>query len=266
MTEPTDRLWQSMTTVDARQLARLDPVVLLPLAAVEQHGPHLPLSTDLEIGLGILAHALSVLPADRLVKVLPAQPIGASLEHERFPGTISLESDVLAHVIFAQGASVARSGAKRLVVFNSHGGNRHVLEQAGLRLRHEFGMLVVLANYFEFERPADLELPDAEWQHGLHGGAVETAMMMYLKPELVRTGELERRRSFSEDLEGKLRHIGAATSVPFSWLAGDLHESGAAGDATLASAELGQRLVEHYGRVLAEVIGDAAAFPLERLA
>jgi creatinine amidohydrolase len=266
MTERSDRSWQSMTTVEAQHLGALDPVVVLPLAAIEQHGPHLPLSTDLDIALGVLEYAVERLPPDCPVRVLPPQAVGASLEHARFAGTLSLDSDLLARIIHAQGTAVARAGARRLVLFNSHGGNRHVLDGAGVPLRHQCGLLVVLANTFDFPRPAGVNLPEAEWRHGLHGGAVETAMMLHLRPALVRMNEAHRRVSFAEELERTLRHVGADTHVPFAWLAGDLHASGATGDASLATAEDGRRLVEHYGQLLAEVIQDVRAFPMDRLA
>lgn len=265
MTDHSDRRWASMTTVEAAGLGAVDPVVVLPIAAIEQHGPHLPLSTDLDIALGVLNEALGRLTSDVPVRVLPALPVGASLEHLRFAGTLSLDSELLANVIYALGAAIARTGAKRLVLFNGHGGNRHVVERAGLRLRHECGLLVVLANYFDFLRPSSVELPDAEWRHGLHGGAVETSMMLHLRPDLVRLSEARRQASFAEDLEGTMRHVGAGTRIPFVWLAGDLHPSGATGDATLATAAIGEQLVTHFGGLLADVILDVRAFPLDRL-
>jgi creatinine amidohydrolase len=260
-----NRRWASMTTVEAARLAEVDPVVVLPLAAIEQHGPHLPLSTDFDITRGVLEEALSSLPTELPVRVLPELPVGASLEHQRFAGTLSYDSELLATVIHALGADVARTGARRLVLFNGHGGNRHVVERAGLRLRHECGLLVILANYYDFARPENVNLPESEWRHGLHGGAVETSMMLHLRPDLVRRDELRRWKSFGEELEGRLRHVGANTRTPFVWLAGDLHASGVTGDATLASAAIGERLVKYFGGLLADVIRDAHAFPVDRL-
>ncbi len=260
-----DRRWAAMTTTEAARLADLDPVVVLPVAAIEQHGPHLPLSTDLDIGVGVLEHALARLAAGVAVRVLPAIPVGASLEHTRFAGTLSVDSELLANVVHAVGLGVAKASVKRLVVFNSHGGNRCAIERAALRLRHDCGMLVVMASYFDFPRPPDSGLPEVEWRHGLHGGAVETSMMLHLKPDLVRMTAFGRHASFAGELEGTMRHLGADTFVAFAWLAGDLHPSGATGDATLATAEIGRRLVEHFGGVLAAVIEDARVFPLDRL-
>jgi creatinine amidohydrolase len=265
MADGTIRWWQTQTTVEADAVEESDPVVVLPVAAIEQHGPHLPLSTDLEIGLGLLSEAFRQLPEDFPAWALPPQAIGCSREHTRFPGTLSLEPDQLAALIEAEGEALAQIGVRRLVLSNSHGGNRHALESAGLRLRDELGMLVVHASWFRFPRPDDVDLPDGEWRHGIHGGAVETAMMMHLRPDLVRTSEMTRAPSIGEELEDSLRHLAPEGSASFSWLAGDLNPGGVVGDATLADADLGVRFVSHYGKILAEVIEDARAFPLDRL-
>ncbi len=258
--------WGSLTSSEAEALAAADPVVVLPLGAVEQHGPHLPLATDLHIGLGLLERALRHLPDGFPLAVLPPQPVGASAEHARFPGTLSLEPALLAEVVHAHGRALARMGVRRLVLAGSHGGNRHVEDAAALRLREEHGMLVVKAAWYRFPRPGGLELPEGEWRHGLHAGALETAMMLALRPELVRTERAADAPSLGGELEATLRRVGPTGEAPFAWLAGDLHPSGAAGDATLADADLGERLVEHYGRVLADVLQDARDFPLDRLA
>ena len=259
------RYWQTLTTVDAAALESRDPVVVLPLAAIEQHGPHLPLSTDLDIGLGLLAEAFRHLGDDEPVWALPAQAIGASREHVHFAGTITLEPDLLIEIVCQQGMALAECGVRRLVVSNSHGGNRHVLDAAGLRLREEHGLLVVKANYFLLPPPEGVVLPDAEWRHGLHGGAVETAMMLHLRPDLVRTEATPTARSFGQDLAERMRRLGPKGAVSFSWLADDLNTSGVTGDARLGTAALGAKLVAHYGSALADAITDARAFPLERL-
>ena len=265
MADTSVRWWQTLTTVDAGAIEASDPVVVLPVAAIEQHGPHLPLSTDLEIGLGLLSEAFRRLPDDFPAWALPPQAIGCSREHARFPGTLSLEPDQLSALIEGTGEALAHIGVRRLVLSNSHGGNRHALEAAGLLLRDEVGMLVINASWFRFPRPEDVDLPDGEWRHGIHGGAVETAMMMHLRPDLVRTSAAAQARSLGEELEDTLRRVAPEGSTSFSWLAGDLNPEGAVGDATLADADLGARLVSHYGAVLAEVIEDAQAFPLDRL-
>jgi creatinine amidohydrolase len=259
------RWWQSFTTAEVANLASRDPVAILPLAAIEQHGPHLPLSTDLDIGLGVLAAAFQLLPDECPAWVLPPQALGASREHTRFPGTISLEPELLIAAIEAAGDALARDGVRRLVLSNSHGGNRHALDEAGLRLREEHQMLVVEASWFHFPRPTGVDLPEAEWRHGFHAGAVETAMMMHLRPELVHDDKIPQGRSLGEELESTLLRLRPEGVASFAWLAGDLNADGVVGDARRADPAMGARFVSYYGAVLAEVIGDALAFPLDRL-
>ncbi len=266
MSEHTIRYWQTLTTDDITNLAEQDPVVILPLAATEQHGPHLPLSTDLQIGMGLLAEAFVHLPSNFPAWVLPPQAVGTSSEHIHFPGTLSLDPDVLGEAIYQQGSAVAMCGMRRLVLSNSHGGNRQAMDIAGLRLREEHGLLVVKIHYFDFPPPEDVDLPDTEWRHGLHGGAIETAMMLHLHPELVRTGKVRNGHSLGEDLERTLRRLRPEGAAAFSWLAHDLNLSGIAGDARKANSKMGKHLVAYYGEVLADVIQDTKAFPLERLA
>jgi len=265
MSELALRLWQSLTSDEAARAAGGDPVMVLPVSAIEQHGPHLPLSTDYDIGAGLLEAALAQLPKEFAAWVLPAQVVGTSVEHTSFAGTLSLAPEHLTQVVCDLGVSLAAAGVRRLVLANSHGGNRHALDAAGLWLRRHHGMLVVEASYFRFERPDEPELDAAEWRHGLHGGALETAMMMYLHPERVRRNHIGDFRSLGLELESTLRRLGPEGSARFSWLAEDLNTAGAAGDARKASAALGERLVQHYARILSEVILDAGEFPLERL-
>ena len=257
--------WQSLTTRDIDDVVARDPVVILPLAAIEQHGPHLPLSTDLDIGLGLLTRAVGELPAGFPAFILPPQAVGTSEEHVGFAGTLSLAAEVLSSVIQQHGASLHACGVRRLVLSNRHGGNRHVIDDAALALRRRHRMLVVKANYFMFPRPTDVELPESEWRHGLHAGAIETAMMMHLRPELVRAPPERPGTSLGEELAMTLRHLGPEGVASFAWLAEDLDATGVAGDARLADAEKGRRLVAHYGGILAEVIRDARDFPLARL-
>ena len=241
-------------------------VVVLPLAATEQHGPHLPASTDVDIGRGILAAALDAIAGTARPEVLPMLEVGVSEEHESFSETRSITAEAMIETIVGIGSEVAERGVRRIVLANSHGGNRFAMEAAGLRLRRAHGMLVVKASWFRFDRPTDVALPDAEWRHGLHGGAVETAMMMHLHPDRVREDAIRDFVSLGRHLEGGLRRLEPEGQASFAWLAEDLHPAGVTGDARLATAGMGERLVRHYGQALADVLLDAADFPLERLA
>ena len=256
--------WQNLTSTELAGLVDETTVAVLPLAAIEQHGAHLPLSTDLDIGLGLLAAAAGQLESTRSVIVLPPLALGSSLEHTDFAGTLSLMPETAMAVIEALGEAVHRAGIQRLVLFNSHGGNKAVIDLAALKLRAAHGMLVVKANYFRFA-PPEQALPAEELRHGLHGGALETAMMLHLAPHKVRRDHLADAVS-----EGRLREQAGSTLGPegdagYAWMAQDLHPSGVTGNATLADADTGQRLVEHFGARLARVIEEAGRFDLTTL-
>ena len=262
---PHRRDWATLSQVDADAVAARDPVLVLPLGATEQHGPHLPTSTDADIGRGILDAALGMLSTEGEVWTLPAVSVGASLEHERFEGTESVSTEAMIASIVERGSALARMGVHRLVLFNSHGGNRHAMDAAALRLRADHDLLVVKASWFRFSRPTDVTLPEREWKHGLHGGALETAMMLHLRPDLVRREAIDDFPSLGARLERSLRRLGPEGEASFAWLAGDLNPEGVVGDARLATAAIGERLVRHYARVLADVILDARDFPIDEL-
>lgn len=264
-TDDPIRYWHSLSSPELGALIEKDPVAVLPLAAIEQHGPHLPLSTDLDIAMGLVRGAFRRLPSDFPALVLPALAVGASDEHMDLPGTLTVGTDLMTDLVRARGEDVSRTGIRRLVLLNAHGGNRAALESAGLTLRREEGLVVVKADYFRFPRPPDIELPPSEWRRGIHGGAVETAMMLHLCPDDVRLDRVADFESVDSDLEDDLERLTAGGPLAFSWLARDLHESGVVGDARLATARLGERLVAHYGTVLAELIRDARTFSLDRL-
>lgn len=257
--------WQDHTTVEIAAAAARDPVVILPLAAIEQHGPHLPLSTDLDIGLGLLEAAASRTDEAVLVLLLPPMVIGTSMEHEAFAGTLSLDPETALAVIAQYGAALDRAGMRRLLLCNSHGGNTQVMDLAGLRLRRDSGLLVVKYSYFHSPVPPDLPLSADELRHGLHGGAVETAMMLHLAPHAVRTDRMGDAVSLGYRLERELSRLSPEGPAGFSWMTQDLHPEGVVGNARLADAKLGARLVAHYAAEIAHVISDTARFPLDLL-
>ncbi len=253
--------WQDLCTTD---FARVDPqrtVALLPVSATEQHGPHLPLSTDAVINEGIVRAALARLPPDASVLVLPALAVGDSLEHTAFPGTLSAGLDALLALWLAVGRGVARAGVRKLVIFNSHGGQRALVDQAALRLRVRHAMLVVRAHSFALGMPEGLFEVD-ELAHGLHGGAVETSLMLHLRPDLVRREALAHFASAGAAMAAHGGLLGIEKPVGIGWMAQDLHPSGACGDAAQASADKGAALLQHAAARLAQLLGEVARQPL----
>lgn len=249
--------WQHLTAPELVEQARPDAVALLALGAIEQHGPHLPLSTDLDIACGLQAAALKRLGPELEVYVLPPLAIGASEEHTNFAGTLSLTAGQMSDQIAAIGAALHRSGLRRLVILNAHGGNIGWLGPAAIALRRRFGMLVVKANYMLFAAPAHLLGAD-ELRHGLHGGQAETAMMLHLHPERVRVDQIKRFASSAEQLPSDAL-LGPEGEAAWAWLAEDLNPAGVVGDAAAATAELGEQLIAFYGERLAQIITEAAA-------
>lgn len=248
--------WQDFTAPElARAAGSGEPLAVVLLAAVEQHGPHLPLSCDLDIGRGLLALARARLPRDFPLLELPSMPIGASEEHLGFAGTLSIPPEIAIATIESVGAAVAHAGIRRLVLFNSHGGNIAWMETAALRLRRRHGMLVIKLSYPRLGSPPGG--PDArELAQGIHGGALETALMRYFAPDKVREKHVANFRG-----PGHVGVVAPNGKVSHAWLAEDLNRAGAVGDASAGSAEMGAQLASFYADRMVEVFLQARDMP-----
>ena len=252
--------WEELSTVEFEALDKARAVAVLPIGAVEQHGPHLPVGVDAMHNESILERALELLPPSVLasgrdgdggvasishILALPTQRVGTSHEHLAYSGTLSLSSMLYIDVLVELGASVARSGVRKLVLFNSHGGQCDHASIAARRLRVEHGMLAVVANGFRGGWPLD-EFSPEEQRFGIHGGGVETSIMLHLRPDLV---QMEHAAHFpsraaaleSEGFESLFPH---SPAVAYGWMAHDLHAAGTVGDAADADAARGARIVE----------------------
>jgi creatinine amidohydrolase len=259
------RWWQDMTSPEFGALDVARVIALLPVGAIEQHGPHLPVATDACINQGIVARALELLPEQAPVTVLPMMPVGKSDEHLAFPGTLTLSAETLARLWTEIGQSVARAGIRKLVLCNSHGGQPQVMEIVARDLRVRLGMVVVAYSWYAAGIPAGL-FPPEEVQDGIHAGAIETSMMLHLRPDLV---HMDRAANFVP-LMRAMREDGHRLLSPtgpgkLAWQAQDLHPSGAAGDATDADAARGRQLVEHAARALADLLLEVDRFAPDRL-
>jgi creatinine amidohydrolase len=258
----TSRLWQELTTEDVAGLDRARTVAVLPVAAVEQHGPHLPLGTDAMINEGVLARALALAPADFPGIVLPMVTVGTSGEHSDYPGTLSLAARTLLDVVTEIAEGVERAGLRKLVLFNSHGGQPQVLEMAAQDLRTRHAMIVVVANAWRMMDRAAL-LPPAEREAGLHAGGFETALMLHLRPDLVRRDKIRDFPSKARVLEKSFPSLAAQGRVAFAWQAQDLNPAGAVGDARLGTAEMGRKLVDDAAERLVRLVDELARLPAE---
>ena len=253
--------WQDLTTTD---FGRVDPertVALLPVAAVEQHGPHLPLATDALINDAIVRAALERLPAGVNLLVLPAQNIGLSPEHTSFAGTLSIRDTTLLDAWTDIGRSVARTGARKLIVFNTHGGQKTLVDLVAVRLRSELGMLVVRATYFAFGALPGLFDPK-EIVHDIHGGEVETSLLLHIRPDLVRMAALADFGGLPQELAARHKLLGAEKPVGIGWRAEDLNVAGACGNAARADGGRGAQHLAYLADRLAALVGEVASTPL----
>jgi creatinine amidohydrolase len=258
------RYWWDLSARDFAALDMASVVVLQPVAAVEQHGPHLPVRVDAAINDGIVRRALALMPEELPLLVLPVLPVGKSNEHAVFPGTLSLSYETLARVWFEIGESVARAGCRRIVFFNSHGGQPQIMDIVCRELRIKHGMLAVGCSWFRLVDAGDL-FDEAECRHGIHAGQAETSVMLHLHPDLVDMSLAQNFVSFSMKMEQKGLMFAPEGAVGFGWQMQDLHAAGACGNAAAADAEKGRELVERAALALVRLAREVAQFPLSVL-
>lgn len=263
------KYWTQLKTTDFAGVAPESCVALLPVGAVEQHGPHLPLGTDgfiLDAVLQRLAAASAAYEAsgDLNLLVLPTQMVGDSVEHADFPGTLSLRAENLIEAWTSLGSAVAAAGVRKLAIVNSHGGQRQIVDIVAQRLRAEHAMLVGRIHTFLLGVPVGLFDAD-ELAFAFHGGAVETSMMLAIAPDLV---DMEASKNFPNlavRLAKKTRALQAEGGAGFAWQAQDLNPDGVTGNAASADAGRGAATLDHIAHRLAEALAEMAAFPLSDL-
>jgi creatinine amidohydrolase len=256
--------WAEMAWSDFQTTNMSEVIAVLPIAAVEQHGPHLPLGVDLFLMQGYIERVVTRLPADLNALFLPIQPIGCSIEHTDFPGTLSLSAATTMAVLSDIGASVHCSGCRKLVLLNSHGGNVALIDMVAHELRAKFGLFVVMASWHRFGYPDGLFAAE-ELAHGIHAGDVETSLMLSFRPDLVRREKLADFPSQSAALEADFTWLRAGRPTGFGWMSQDLSSSGAMGDARAASPAKGEASADYGATAFVELLQDIAAFDLARL-
>lgn len=263
------RFWADLSTRDfaalqsTGQAAQL--VAVLPVAAVEQHGPHLPLSVDATLLQGVIDAALPHLGADVPALFLPPQNIGLSTEHESFAGTLTLSPATVIALWTELGACVARAGVKKLLIFNSHGGNVAVMDIVARELRQRHGLLVYSASWFSLPQPPEVQglFSAQEQRFGIHAGDIETSMMLHLAPGTVHMEHAQNFRSTSQDRAERFAILGNGKSAKMGWAMEDYHPSGAVGQADAATADKGRAVVQAAGAALAALLAEVAALPLD---
>lgn len=255
---PPHRFFPYLTWTDIQQMPRKESVVLLqPVGAIEQHGPHLPLIVDAAIATAVVGKALEQLEPDIPAYALPPLYYGKSNEHWHFPGTITLSAQTLMTMLMEVGASLYRAGFRKLALVNGHGGQPQVMEIVARDLHQHYDELQVFPLFVWNvpQLPVDLFTPkELEW--GIHAGDIETSLMLSLLPEQVRmAAAVTEFPPVPPDsllsMEGKL---------PFAWTTHDLSRSGVLGDATIATPEKGRQLLAALTAGWVQVIRDLHRF------
>jgi creatinine amidohydrolase len=259
------RHWMEMTWTDLAGADMQRWIAVLPVAAVEQHGPHLPLGVDSYIAQAYLDRVHEILPAGLPVTFLPVIKLGQSDEHKAFPGTLSLSASSAIGTYVDIGESLVRAGVRKLVIVTSHGGNVAAMEIAArdLRLRHR--MLVVTAAWHRFGYPPGT-FERSEQRHGVHAGDIETSLMLAGRGDTVRMESAENAVPATVGMADEFKWLSAFRPVGFGWMTQDLHPSGALGDATLATAAKGEAALRHGAQGFVELMADVDRFDLARLA
>ncbi|MFZ4531829.1 MAG: creatininase family protein [Alsobacter sp.] len=252
------RYWTELQRHHLESGALAQAVAVLPVAAVEQHGPHLPLGVDVQIMEHALAAVLRSLPETVPAVMLPIQAVGVSPEHSAFTGTLTVPAILSAQVWTAIAEGVAATGCRRLVLLSSHGGNMATLEIVAQNLRARLGLVCVTTSFARFGLPPGLTDAGHDW----HGGLAETAVMLAARPDLVVMQKARNFESRGEAMERDFARLRASRPAGLAWMAQDLHPEGAIGDASRATAALGEAIVAHQAAAVAELLADVARFTL----
>ena len=252
-----------LTHLTSPEIAALDKhegVVILPIGAVEQHGAHLPVLTDTLIATNTLDATLAVLPDDVKAWALPPMNYGKSNEHINYSGTITLSATTLIAVLHDIGASVARSGFRRLAFLNGHGGNMPVLNMVARDIRVATGLMCF--NIHGFQHGAlPFEMSEKEMTYGIHGGERETSLILATNPDLVK---MEHAATTYPDFPVTDTPLFFFGSVNAAWLADDWSDTGIYGDATLGTAEKGEALLASSVENLVKLFTVLSTFEVAR--
>jgi creatinine amidohydrolase len=254
-----DLTWRDFAT---RDMSRA--IAVLPVAAIEQHGPHLPVGVDTHIGLGHAADALAAVPDDLDVLFLPLQSVGKSNEHLEYPGTITMGWETAVRAWIEIGESVRRAGCRKLAILTSHGGNVSVIDIVARELRVRHGMLVVHGGWAGLGQPEGLYSP-REKTYGLHGGDFETSLMLHYRPDTVRMDRIADFPSRGEAQAQRFDVLRVTRPTGFGWMAQDLNSEGVVGEAHLASASRGRDTAAFVAERFVSLMRDVDAFDLADL-
>lgn len=247
---PNARNFAYLTWKQVDALPCESTLLVLPTAAIEQHGHHLPLATDTLINNLLLGKALERIPAEMPIYALPPVCYGKSNEHIGFPGTLSVSAQTFLSVVRDLGASIAAGGFKKVVLYNTHGGNTSLVDVLARDLRAEFGLRTF--SLFGSAGAQCEGVSEQERTYGFHAGEIETAFLLHGAPELVHPEDYTSNYIARVDEPELLKPEGS--SANFAWLTRDIAPSGVMGDPSPATAAKGEMWVNAAAAQIAEVL------------
>lgn len=256
---PPERFFSYLTWTDIQEIPNKENVVIIqPVGSIEQHGPHLPIIVDSAIAVAVLGKALEKLDPVIPAYALPPLYYGKSNEHSYFPGTITISAQTLLAVLTEMAESLYRSGFRKLVLMNAHGGQPQVMEIAAQDIHQKYQDFSVFP-LFAWRVPhiAQELLTSKELALGIHAGDAETSLLLSILPQQVK---MERAvAEYPHDLpQNSLLSMDG--KLPFAWVTQELSESGVLGDATVATKEKGDMLLESVSDGWVRVIEDVYKF------
>jgi len=248
--------WADYRTTEYADIDPMKTIAILPTAAIEQHGPHLPVGVDTMIATGMLDQLRADCPDDLDIRILPVQAVGKSNEHLHAKGTLTLTAATALQAWTEIGLSVARAGVRKIVIVNSHGGNLDLISILARELRVRAKMLAVKCQWGAFGHP-DGMYSAQERTYGIHGGDVETSLMLAFRPETVDMTQAQDFRSSAERTA-----ISPIGPISYGWIASDLSDAGTVGEAHLATAEKGRATAKHQVAGFIDLLRKVEATPL----
>lgn len=248
--------WVDYKTTEFEGLNPDNVIAILPTAAIEQHGPHLPVGTDTLIAEGMLNELRRQCPDDLDIRILPVQAVGKSNEHLHALGTLTYTAETALGAWREIGLSVARAGVRKIVIVNSHGGNLDLISILSRELRVLAGMLAVKCQWGNFGAPEGM-FSKREEDFGIHGGDRETSLMLHFRPDTV---DMDKAVDFPSTAESTL--IPPIGPVSYGWVASDLNPDGTVGEAHLGTAEKGRLSCEHQVAGFIELLRSVRDTPI----
>lgn len=254
-----NRDYTLMSEAEIQSSDTSDWIAVLPLGAHEQHGPHLPFETDTIIAKGMACAVAERLPENLPVTFLQAEPIGYSIEHMDFEGSKTFSFDEAVNRWIGIGEKLAAQGIRKMMILNAHGGNSPLMTIVATELRVRFNMLCVATSWTRFIVAGDV-VNHEEKAYGIHGGDIETSVVLALAPQTVDMDKAENFSNYQETLSQENKHLRAYGPHAFGWKAQDLNVLGVNGDASSATTAKGEALIMQAANGLAELLEEIHRF------